>query len=639
MISNTASNTNDVLDNKLNGLVDSLGSNVSQTPPIQNAPNPQKEEVSIPTGDTLKSVKGIKNLVDALYMSNLIDAVQAKEIKLQIATKGGDAESLLISKNLVTEEDIAQTKSKMYDIPYIDISAEQIDTEVLNLVNALEAEKNMAIAFGKTEDGRIKLALTEPLDIQKVKYLETLIGKSTKTFFATSSGIRQVIDSKYGAQISSQVDEALEDVPDDVIELSAVTKVEDLSMDLTSAPVSKIVNMILEYAVRYKASDVHIEPSENRLKVRFRIFGVLSEKLVIPKKLSSAIISRIKILSNLKIDEKRVPQDGRFQVKSQGKLIDLRVSVMPTVYGEKVVMRLLEKGGGTMDLADTGMRGPAYKLYVDNLKKTQGVILVTGPTGSGKTQTLASSLKILNKPEVNIMTIEDPVEIRVDGVTQVQVNNDVGLTFARALRSFLRQDPDIIMVGEIRDAETANLATQAALTGHLVLATLHTNSAAGALPRMLDMGVEPFLIGSTVNIVVAQRLVRKVCTECKVAYPAPVEKIKKLHEVLNGLKGFDMYSYPNNDGKDLNTIEDDVVMLYKGKGCPKCNNTGYSGRMGIYEAMLITPVIGQMIMQERAADEINRVAIQEGMITMMQDGFMKALEGVTTLEEIIRVAN
>ena len=361
--------------------------------------------------------------------------------------------------------------------------------------------------------------------------------------------------------------------------------------------------------------------------------------MTLPKKLANPIVSRIKILSNLKIDEKRIPQDGRFQVKNGNKLIDIRVSIMPTVYGEKVVLRLLEKGGGTMDLKDTGLRGPAYKIYIENLKKTQGIILITGPTGSGKTQTLASSLKILNKPEVNIMTIEDPVEIRIDGITQVQVNNEVGLTFAKALRSFLRQDPDIIMVGEIRDSETADLAIQAALTGHLVLATLHTNNAAGALPRLLDMGVEPFLLSSTINVVVAQRLVRRIHNKCKKPYTAPLEVVKRIHKELDGLKGFDLFAYSKNDPGATEAIEDDVVTLYKGEGDPECNYTGFKGRIGIFETMLVTPVISKMIMQEKSAEEIERVAIEEGMITMIQDGFMKALEGITTIEEVLRVVN
>lgn len=633
----SSNNLNSQLSDKLNDLATNLGTQPAIPTPKQAVP--AANIAPPPSSSTAKSVKGMKSIVDALFTKQRLDPVTAREVKLETVTKGTDPEAVLLAKGLATDDEIAQIKAEMFGIEYVDIVSQQISHEILNLIPPEEAQKNEVIAFDTTSDERVKLAMRDPLDIQKVRYIETLMGRKSIVFFASRTGIQQVIDNKYGAQIGSQVSEALEEVSDDIVELGTIGKVEDLSMDLNSAPVSKIVNMILEYAIKYKASDVHIEPREKKVSVRFRIYGVLSEKLTIPKKLSSAIVSRIKILSNLKIDEKRIPQDGRFQVKSDNKLIDLRVSVVPTVYGEKVVMRLLEKGGGTMDLKDTGLRGPAYKVFIENLKKTQGIILVTGPTGSGKTQTLASSLKILNKPEVNIITIEDPVEIRVDGVIQVQVNNDVGLTFAKALRSFLRQDPDIIMVGEIRDGETANLATQAALTGHLVLATLHTNSAAGALPRMTDMGIEPFLISSTINVVMAQRLVRKVCTECKVAYPASIEIVKQIHKTLEGLRGFDLFAYPKNEAKSPDTIEDDVVTLYKGQGCPKCNNTGYNGRIGIFEVMLISPIIGQMIMQERSAGEINKQAISEGMITMMQDGFMKALEGVTTIEEVLRVIN
>lgn len=614
---------------------------MSVNEPVQNQSNPipapaQPDQISAPA-TALKSVRGMKSLLSALLTKGLVNAEQANQIKMEISTKGGDVEKFILDHQIASDVDIAKTKAEMFGIPYIDIRSTQINKEILNLIPSDAARKNEAVAYGETPDGRISVAMAEPGDISKIQYLETLIGKNIDANYSAKSEIEQVIDSEYGAHLDSEVSEALEDVGQDVVELSSITKVEDLSVDLASAPVSKIVNMILEYGVRYKASDIHIEPREKKISVRFRIYGVMSEKLTIPKKLGSSIVSRIKILSNLKIDEKRVPQDGRFQVKSGESMIDIRVSIMPSVYGEKVVMRLLEKGGGTMDLKDTGLQGPALKIYTENLTKTQGIILITGPTGSGKTQTLASSLKILNKPEVNIMTIEDPVEIRIDGITQVQVNNDVDLTFSKALRSFLRQDPDIIMVGEIRDAETAQLATQASLTGHLVLSTLHTNSAAGALPRLLDMGIEPFLLASTINVVVAQRLVRTVCQYCKVSYQATTEMVREIHKTLDGLQGFNLYSYPKNDPRDLKTIEDDVVNLYKGQGCAKCNYTGYLGRIGIFECMLVTPKISQMIMQRKSAGEINTQAVQEGMIEMKQDGYMKALAGVTTIEEVLRV--
>jgi type IV pilus assembly protein PilB len=409
--------------------------------------------------------------------------------------------------------------------------------------------------------------------------------------------------------------------------------------------------MILEYGIKFKASDAHIEPRENKLSVRFRINGLLVEKLSdLPLQLVNPIVARIKILSNLKIDEHRVPQDGRFEVAFGKVKVDIRVSIMPTVYGEKVVLRFLDKTSGVFPLESTGLRGSGYKVYKDALKQTQGIILVTGPTGSGKTVTLASSLAILNKPEVNIVTLEDPVEIRINGVNQVQVNSDVGLTFAVGLRSFLRQDPDIIMVGEIRDEETAQLATQAALVGRLVIATLHTNSAAGAIPRLLNMNIEPFLLSSVIDVIVAQRLPRKICEHCKEAHNATEDQIKLLHTVLDGIKGYDLWNYgsPRDIPADEQNVEDinkikkerptnEKVKLYKGKGCEYCNDSGYLGRIGIFEVLKVDEKISKLIMQHKSAQEIQDFAMMEGMITMIQDGFMKALEGITTIEEVLRV--
>ncbi|MCA9379103.1 type II/IV secretion system protein, partial [Candidatus Dojkabacteria bacterium] len=465
---------------------------------------------------------------------------------------------------------------------------------------------------------------------------ESMIGKPVEAYYATRSAIQRAIDTKYAAQIGEEVDEAMEDVG--VLNLNSSFAVQDIAgQGLDNAPVAKIVNMILDYAIKHHSSDVHIEPREGKISVRYRIHGILSEKLTLPNKLGPSIVSRIKILANMKIDEHRIPQDNRFQVRSGERLVDLRVSVMPAIYGEKVVMRLLEKGADVLSLEQTGLRGPAYKSYKDGLAKTQGILLITGPTGSGKTQTLASSLAILNTQEVNILTVEDPVEIRVDGVTQVQVNPEVGLTFASALRAFLRQDPDIIMVGEIRDAETADLAVQAALTGHLVLATLHTNSAAGALPRLLDMGVQPFLLSSTINVIVAQRLVRRLCDDCKQPVESTEEEMRVLHESLDPLHGLDL---KESSGEmlhfDSNTTK---VKLYKPVGCPKCADSGYQGRIGIFELMTVTEKIGKMIMGHQSAAEISAQAQQDGMLTMVQDGYIKALDGMTTISEVLRVQN
>jgi type IV pilus assembly protein PilB len=393
---------------------------------------------------------------------------------------------------------------------------------------------------------------------------------------------------------------------------------------------------------------------ETRLRIRFRIHGVMTERLSLPKVLAPAVVSRVKIMSNLKIDEKRVPQDGRFQIKVKNVKVDIRVSVMPTIHGEKVVMRLLESDTSGITLESTGMRGNAYKIFVDALTVTNGIVLVTGPTGSGKTRTLASALIKINDPGVNIISLENPVEIRIPGVTQIQINPDVGLTFANGLRSVLRQDPDIVMVGEIRDQETAELAIQASLTGHLVLSTLHTNSAAAAIPRLLDMGMEPYLLASTLRVLVAQRLPRKICSRCMKAVPATSVEIKEIQEVLSGIKNFDLIKYltqvitakkaKGEEGSaalkvpEIGPDGQPIIYLYKGTGCDRCGGSGYSSRTGIFEVLDVTDKISRMIMGNVTAQDIENEARENGMITMTQDGFLKLLEGITTIEEVLRVS-
>jgi len=385
---------------------------------------------------------------------------------------------------------------------------------------------------------------------------------------------------------------------------------------------------LLEYAVKSKASDIHIEPQEDRTRVRYRIDGILQEKLTLPKGVHDSVIARIKILSNLKIDERRLPQDGRFKVEVGETKTDLRVSTLPTVNGEKVVIRLLKEQAKVLTFKDLGLWGTSLKRMEEALLKPHGIVLVTGPTGSGKTVTLATALAKLNTVRVNIVTLEDPVEIRVAGVNQVQINPAAGLTFASGLRSFLRQDPNVIMVGEIRDAETAELAIHAALTGHLVLSTLHTNSAAGALPRLLDMGAEPFLLASTVNLVLAQRLCRRICEKCKEEFEVPAEMVTDVRSTLGGM--FDEFA----KGRLVN----DKLMLWHGKGCELCGNLGYVSRIGIFEVMTISEKISRMVLERKPSSEIDGVGREEGMITLKQDGFIKALQGLTTLEEVLRVA-
>lgn len=583
------------------------------------------------------SVTGQTNLLEAARVKNLLTSEQVQQNQQLIVTGQKTMEDVLTEAG-VSEDDIYKLRAEMNGMDYIDLGEVEVPQTLIDRFPQAQARKLMAVPVEETPAG-IKVAMADASDIQKTKAISAIIGSSVVPAFSTPKLINYFIDNRYGAQVGAEVAEALEDVSDTGgVELgSVVSEVTDLSTgNLASAPVSKIVNMILEYSIRYKASDIHIEPRENKISVRFRIFGVLDEKLTLPKKLLAPVVSRIKILASLKIDEHRVPQDGRFQVKLGSDSVDLRVSVVPTVYGEKVVMRLLKKGGGSLDLEDTGMVGQQLKTFLKNIAKTQGIILVTGPTGSGKTQTLASSLKRLNQEDVNIMTLENPVEIRVDGVNQVQINNEVGLTFAKGLRAFLRQDPDIIMVGEIRDAETASLAVQAALTGHLVLATLHTNSAAGAIPRLVDMEVEPFLLASTMNVVLAQRLVRRVCEDCIESYYAEPQAVEQIHKVLDGIR-YDIGALPNNDLGKPDTLDDDKIVLYRGKGCAKCNDTGYSGRIGIFEALDVTEKISKAILQKGSTEDVRKLAIEDGMITMLQDGFAKALQGVTTLEEVLRV--
>jgi type IV pilus assembly protein PilB len=593
-------------------------------PAVSSTPHPQSV-----------SVRGISNVADALFAKGIISEDTLKSVKFEAITTSQPIEKVLLAKNFVSEVQIQQVKAEMYAMGFIDLQSITIPAETLNRIPKDSATKNMAVLFEETA-ARAKVAMLDPLDLQKVQFIQSILNKKVDTYFATEAALKNVMDTKYGAQIGNVVDRALADIG--VVDINQAGTGGELSQgEIEGAPVAKIVNMILDYAIKHSASDIHIEPREGRLAVRFRIHGVLAEKLSLPLKLANSIVARIKILSNMKIDEHRVPQDNRFQVKTEGKGLDIRVSIMPSIYGEKVVMRLLEKNQQLVDINNVGIRGAALKIYKEALNRTQGIILITGPTGSGKTVTLASSLGILNTQEVNILTLEDPVEIRIDGITQVQVNSEVGLSFAAGLRSFLRQDPDIIMVGEIRDSETANLAVQAALTGHLVLATLHTNSAAGAITRLMDIGVAPYLLASTINVVVGQRLVRKLDPDSREAYEASPEVIKLLHKELDGLNGFDLYSKHGENQEQLHfDAQTQKVSLYRPVPTPSSED-GFSGRIGIFEVMNMSDKISKMVMENASARDIHLQAVSEGMVSMAQDGFMKALEGITTIEEVMRV--
>ncbi|MFH1407776.1 MAG: GspE/PulE family protein [Patescibacteria group bacterium] len=573
-----------------------------------------------------------KYLEDILYDKKLLTEDQVSAIKLESLNTGKNSEEIINERKYVTSKDLAQAKGILYDVPFYDLKEQAIRPEILELVPENTAKTYRLIPFDK-KNNFLYLAMADPLDLQIVEFIERKAKLSVKTFIADSAAILKVTEEQYGKSIGEDVFEALE-------EFAGTQKIEESISDIKKAgevirdaPVARVVNTILEYAVKARASDVHIEPQEEKTRVRYRIDGVLQERLSLPKKVTESVMARIKILAGLKIDEKRKPQDGRFKVEIGDTTTDLRVSSLPTVFGEKIVIRLLKEQGQVLTFKDLGLRGIALKHFEEVLLRPNGIILVTGPTGSGKTVTLATALSKLNTVRVNIITLEDPVEIRVHGVNQVQINTAAGLSFASGLRSILRQDPNIIMVGEIRDSETASLAINAALTGHLVLSTLHTNSAAGAIPRLIDMGAENFLLASTLNLVLAQRLVRKICSFCKEKYEAPKEVAEDIKKGLGAL-----FSTESADKADVKTDKMGKVYLYRGKGCDKCSQQGYLGRVGIFEVMTVSSKIAKLILERRPESDIEKDAVGEGMVTLLQDGYLKTLEGITTIEEVLRVA-
>lgn len=557
-----------------------------------------------------------QSIEEILFKEGLISSDQLSAIRLESINSGLPIEKILLSRNMVSSDKIIMAKAQILNVPYIKLEGRAIAADVLNLVPEAAARRYSIIPFDKKED-ELWVAMADPLDIQISEFIEKKSNLRVKPFLAEAPDIIKAISDQYSQNLSSDVTSALKEV--------ASVKQEEESQNapeiLREAPVSNIIDQLLEYAIKSRASDIHIEPQEERTRVRYRIDGILQEKILLPKGVHEALVSRIKILSVLKIDEKRLPQDGRFTFTYAQNVVDLRVSVIPTVFGEKVVLRLLPKSTQAPTLLELGLRGTALKTLDTQLLRPHGIILICGPTGSGKTTTLYSILTKISTTKVNIVTVEDPVEYQIPGVNQVQVNPAVGLTFASALRSFLRQDPNIIMVGEVRDSETADLAIQAALTGHQVFSTLHTNSSSGAPPRLLDMGVEPFLLTSALNAAVGQRVVRKICPHCKIEFNAPAEVIENIKAVLG------KYLPQNSSGK-----------LFKGKGCTFCVNSGYLGRIGIFEVLPITEEISKLILEHSSSNIIEEKAVAAGMVTMKQDGYLKALEGVTTMEEVLRVA-
>lgn len=577
----------------------------------------------------------------------LLSKDKLEEIKQKARSQSQPLFGMLIQEGHLTDEQLTKALAHVSKIPYVNLSNARIDPKILEQLSQDVAEHYMAVPIGEMND-RLVIAMLDADNIQAVDFLSNKVGRPVKIYAASESGIRRVL-SQYDRALEHGITSIL-DLPKEENESPAAggknIKLERLSSSknvqtlVEDSPVSKALDAILKYAAKNRASDIHIEATENDLKIRCRIDGVLREIMKLPKSVEAPLISRIKIISNLKIDEHRIPQDGQFSVAVEGATLDIRVAISPVVWGEQVVLRLLDKSGTSLMLEDMGFRGRALRLIRDSIKLPHGMILTSGPTGSGKSTSLYALIQEIKNDDINIVTLEDPVEYKMDGINQIQVNAEVGLTFATGLRSILRQDPDVIMVGEIRDKETANLAVQAALTGHLVFSTLHTNSAAGILPRLLDMGVEPFLIASTVNTVIGQRLVRRVVPGGETHKSTKAETLA-IHQALADLLPKDKEEV-DKVGEDLGyenlpLITQNAYTLAEGKQSPD-NPTGYEGRMGLYEVFEVTEQIQDLIIKHAPSSVIQKQAQSQGMITMRQDGYLKALAGMTTLTEVNRVA-
>ena len=560
-------------------------------------------------------------LVDVLISQGIIKPDQGEKIKLQEIQTGKIQEEIIKTQGIVNSEELSRAQAQLYNVPFVDLAQVPISPEALAIVpNSVASRFHVIPTSVDLGENEIFLAMANPLDIAAVEFIEQLTKLRVRPLAAVFEQVDQMINERYSVGLAQEVTQAIREAEPEAGDVKTVD-LASLDQVIREAPIAKIVKELLAFAIKGRASDIHIEPEEKATRVRYRIDGILHEKFTMPKSFHDSLVSRIKILSGMKIDEKRIPQDGRFNFKSATEEVGLRVLSLPIVHGEKIVMRLLKKSGGVPKLPELGLRGRALKNLEDSILRPHGIIIICGPTGSGKTTTLYSVLSKINAPKVNIVTLEDPVEYQIHGVNQVQINPGAGLTFASGLRAFLRQDPNIIMVGEIRDAETAALGVQASLTGHLVFSTLHTNDASGVLPRLLDMAVEPFLLGSTMTCIVAQRVVRRIHEDCKIDYAPEAQVIEEMKQILGKL-------FPAKfSGK-----------VYKGKGCEECGNTGYMGRIGVYEVMPVTEKIAQLVTERASSADIEKVAREEGMVTMKQDGYLKVLEGITTVEEILRVA-
>jgi type IV pilus assembly protein PilB len=566
-----------------------------------------------PSGHFLPGITVVEDLSQKLLQAHLVDETALQKAALQQKTAGGSLTGNLVKIGALTEDQLLDFLSKLYGCPPIDLKGFEPDPALTRLLPGDVASKFMALPVSKS-GRKLIVAMANPSNIFALDDIKFITGYEVEPHVASDVAIKRALDRAYDsagtmADVMKGFEEDLAVVEEDDSNES------DGAAQMDEAPIVKLVNSLIADAVRKGASDIHIEPYEKTMRVRFRIDGALQEMMAPPYKFKAAITSRLKIMADLDIAERRVPQDGRIKIKVINRTIDLRVNSLPTIFGEKIVMRILDKTNLNIDLEKLGFEPASMKDFLSAILNPYGMVLVTGPTGSGKTTTLYSALSRVNTPNVNVMTAEDPVEYNLDGINQVLVNDGVGLSFAAALKAFLRQDPNIIMVGEIRDIDTASIATKAALTGHLVLSTLHTNDAPSAVGRLIDMGIEPFLVASSVNLILAQRLVRKVCAHCRKPAELTDEVLDELQMERKLLTG---------------------ATIVEGTGCVDCNNTGYRGRAGVYEVMAITPTLRDLILQRASAIEMKRTAVQGGMLTLRRDAIMKLRRGVTSVEEVLK---
>lgn len=568
---------------------------------------------------------------------------QLTDLKEQAGRSRRPLQEIAIQKDIINELKLAKMYAEYANIPFVNVEPKDIPSDVLNKIPERIARQYNAVLFKIDEDGTQHLAMDDPDDIQAVNFIEKQIGTNVKIYLATRDNILSCLEN-YSGDAGKKLNDVIDIQREEDASNAEQVNEADIAED---SPIAQTINLLLEYAIRSSASDIHIEPREGFVQIRYRIDGVLKEVNRLPKNVLNALVSRIKILSNLKIDERRVPQDGRFKIKLGGRQFAFRVSTLPIADGEKIVMRILNESNQAITLEELGYWGMSIRTIKDALTESNGMVLVTGPTGSGKSTSLFSVLTMLNTPDVNISTIEDPVEYKVPGVNQTQTNAKAGMTFASGLRALLRQDPNIIMVGEIRDGETANLGVQAALTGHLVFSTLHTNNAATCLPRLLDMNIEPFLIASTVRAVVGQRLVRRLCMNCRQSYSPDEVEFKNFLETfsLDTAAFKHLHELEEEAAKDgiggdtpVGSNEQTITTLWKPspEGCDECHGTGFKGRVGIYEVLGNSPKIEKLIMANATSSDIEAQAIEEGMVTMQVDGLVKSLRGITTVEEVLR---